>query len=138
MTKGIVCANEQNIPIFALRSRTTDPGFSKSTCSLRAVKVMTPVESPTRHSEIFNDEPSCRRLDTTVLASTTFTRRLWFAVPGRSDDTVTNTGSLFTDIVQYDRSVIEILGRGGGNAQGTLPGLPGERREEKGQGTDAW
>jgi len=70
-------------------------------CSLRAVKTMVPVSSPTRHSAMRvgrglreADLPFCK----TVLALTTFTVNVWPEVPGLSWSTLMNTGFLLAAV----------------------------------------
>uniref|UniRef100_A0A7C8ZK96 Uncharacterized protein n=1 Tax=Opuntia streptacantha TaxID=393608 RepID=A0A7C8ZK96_OPUST len=87
--------------IFAFRRITVAPGFMRSICSLRAVKTMVPVSSPTRHSAMRvgrglreADLPFCK----TVLALTTLTVNVWPEVPGLSWSTLMNTGFLLAAV----------------------------------------
>lgn len=75
-------------------------------CSLRAVKIIVPVSSPTRHSAMRDGRVGRARTidDRTPLLLTplftgfeliTFTVSVWPLVPGLSWSTLTNTGFLF-------------------------------------------
>ena len=72
--------NPWNIFIFVFRRFTVVPGFIKSTWSLRAVKMMEAVSSPTRHSAI---RPGLMK-ERTEYRSTTLTVKVWPLVPGLS------------------------------------------------------
>jgi len=66
-------------------------------CSLRAVKTMVAVSSPTRHSAIRVWRRCCeteRPLAKTVLELTTLTTRVWPVVPGFNWSTFLNSGFL--------------------------------------------
>lgn len=63
--------------------------------SLRAVKTMVPVSSPTRHSAILvgrSCTEAARPLSSTVLELNTWAVRVWPLVPGFSRSTFVNTG----------------------------------------------
>uniref|UniRef100_A0A0A8YGK9 Uncharacterized protein n=1 Tax=Arundo donax TaxID=35708 RepID=A0A0A8YGK9_ARUDO len=91
-----------NITILAFRKITVVPGFNTSTCSLRAVKRMTPVSSPTRHSATRGGlEPAAaaglpppRAPAATGAELTTLTVRVWPLVTGLSWSTLVKTGFL--------------------------------------------
>uniref|UniRef100_A0A0A9GMI6 Uncharacterized protein n=1 Tax=Arundo donax TaxID=35708 RepID=A0A0A9GMI6_ARUDO len=108
--------------ILAFRKITVASGFSKSTCSLRAVKTMQPVSSPTRHSamrgareEAAAGAPGRTRPGTGV-ALTTLTVRVWPLVPGLSWSTLMKTGFRSAGFSPPCAAAVDIAGGGGGGS----------------------
>uniref|UniRef100_A0A0A8XQQ8 Uncharacterized protein n=1 Tax=Arundo donax TaxID=35708 RepID=A0A0A8XQQ8_ARUDO len=91
-----------NITILAFRKIAVVPGFNRSTCSLRAVKRIAPVSSPTRHSAmragleptVAAGLPPPRAPAATGAELTTLTARVWALVPGLSWSILVKTGFL--------------------------------------------